>query len=91
MAPSKTVLIVSGKGPEDQLRFDSARTSLVESLSGEDDNSNSRGGGITYNGGQSVLVNLKMTGGSMYSNKQAYDNINQSTISKNPFEDSDNS
>ena len=56
----------------------------MESLTGDDDDSKVN----TYNG-QSILVNLKMNTGSLYSKHGANDNINNSTFSKNPFDDED--
>ena len=75
VAPSKTALIVSGtSGSQNELRFNSDRTSLVESLTGDDDDdSNSKVN--TYNG-QSILVNLKMNTESVYSPKNANNDIN---------------
>lgn len=65
------------------MRFNSNRTSLVESLSGDDSDSKTKS--IT---GQNPLVNLINTG-SIYSPKGVHDPINMTNNSKNPFDDED--
>ncbi len=87
VAPTKETLIVSDNSKKSDMRFNSDRTSLVESLS--EDDSDKISNPISLKG-QSPLVNLRENenrNNSVYSAKKNGDLINFTTVSKNPFDD----
>ncbi len=89
VAPTKETLIVSDNSKKSDRRFNSDRTSLVESLS--EDDSDKVSNQISLKG-QSPLVNLREIenrNNSVYSSKKNGDLINITTVSKNPFDDDD--